>query len=184
MRAVKKLIAENVTLPLPRALLALLARNRRASAPTDPCDECKGSGVKRWDCKVEEGLEFFERGAYERCHCNTYVEGHYSKLKTREEAKRIAFVYILAKMIADRALDNLVVRTREDWGRYCWDRNVYESFLELVQDVTLLQLVNAKTVLSTLDQGVCQSDPVKAGRELLAKTKKMALPKLFNSVGG
>lgn len=184
IRAIKKLVAENVTLPLPRALLALLARNRRATSPSDPCDECKGSGVKRWECKTHNGIEFFERGWYERCHCNSPVTGHHAKMKTREEAKRVAFVYILAKMVGDRACDETVIQTMEDWGRYCWDKSVYDEYLQIVQSVSMLDLVSATKVVRDLDKGLCQSDPVKAARELLGKTKKLPTPKLFNSVGG
>lgn len=181
--AVKMLVNMSEVLPYPRTLLDVLTRQFDNRSKEEECSECRGKGYAVDDRKVDgNGLENFSHGAVSRCYCRANAGGEMPDFYPKGQARRETFAAIFAGEIAKRSVDNEVISSPAQWGKYMWNKENFDAFCVLAEDMTMLELVVVIDVLKGFNATDCQAMPLEVAKEAKEKVKRMPKKSVFNVV--
>ena len=181
--AVKMLVSMSDTLPYPRTLANVLSKQFSLKKRSDKCDRCDGKGYSVDDDKLDSnGLENFSYGTVARCYCFGGNHTDMPDIKPVPEIRTETYARIFAGEIAKRAVDGEVIHSTSQWGQYMWNRENFDAFCVLVEDMTMGQLVGVTSALKRFAPVDCQTAPLEIAKEVRRVVKSIPTKGLFNAV--
>lgn len=171
-------------LPYPRDIEVALLKEKRKRPSASKCERCGGPGYYREDQpKHLNGLTNFEDGRWLRCYCATGEPVGAPPLAKRGSVRSGAIATIFAGKVAERAIDNKVISSVEQWAFYCWTPDTFKMYKLLAEDMTMRDLLHVGDVLKSFDALDCQTIPLEIAKEIKKQVKVLPDKELVKTIG-